>query len=145
MQTLSSPKLRRLYEQRVNRYNKAMEEYNNSDDILMKKPDNPKGINGIEHPENLEYANEVQRLSSTRGTPRLQDFQILERKTGLDAGVTPIKEKENAIRALQSMSDLKKLTLREIGSLDPLSYMYTYPNGRQFDDILKASKELHLI
>ena len=85
MQTLSSPRLRRMYETENEAYQKALLD-------RFAKVREPKQSLG------LPYATEMQRLQSMRGTPTLADFRLLEQQTGLDAGVAPISEYQNAIK-----------------------------------------------
>lgn len=66
MQTLSSPRLRRMYSDK-----------------------------GAENDLGLPYALEIQRLQTTRGVPTYADALKLEQRTGLKAGVAPISEKTN--------------------------------------------------
>jgi len=121
MNTLSSPKLRRMYQQEA--------------DVPFGK--SPKRISHWR-----DYAAEQQRLQSQRGLPTLADFRLLEEQTGMKAGVAPIEEKANALNTLYGMANLNPFNM----SWDELSgYTYTYPNGRVVDDISKANKEIELI
>ena len=113
MQTLSSPKLRKMYKKAELEYQKnANKRFN-----LSKHPQNK---------QNIAYATEVQRLQSQRGTPTLQDFRLLEQQTGLNAGVAPISERENAINTLERM---KKANISDITNGNMTQYVY--PNGRE--------------
>lgn len=128
MQTLSSPRLRRMYETENDAYQKALL------DRFVKVKD-PKQSLG------LPYATEMQRLQSMRGTPTLADFRLLEQQTGLDAGVASISEYQNAINSLNSMLHP---TIQDImnGTVKP----YVYPNGREVDFIPDhIEKELNLM
>lgn len=79
LQTLSSPKLRRIYKE------------------------HPKTKYA------LEYPLEIQRLQSTRGVPTYKDYLELEKRTGLNAGVAPISEKLNFDKWLDDMKNLSIL------------------------------------
>ena len=128
MQTLSSPRLRRMYETENEAYQKALLE-------RFAKVREPKQSLGF------SYATEMQRLQSMRGTPTLADFRLLEQQTGLNAGVAPIGEYQNAINSLNSMLNP---TIQDImnGVVKP----YVYPNGREVEFIPdKVRKELRLL
>lgn len=133
MQTLSSPRLRRMYEAENNNYQSALSSITS-----------PLLRNTIKHPKTtlgLPYATEMQRLQSMRGTPTLADFRLLEQQTGLNAGVAPISEYQNAINSLNSMLNP---TIQDImnGTVKP----YVYPNGREVEfSPNKVKKELRLI
>lgn len=103
MQTLSSPRLRKLYKESL--------------------ASNPKEV-GIWP----EYAAEIQRLQSKRGTPTLEDFRLLEQTTGLKSGVAPISEYENAVNAIENMPHVSINDLMN-GKVSP----YRYPNGRDVE------------
>lgn len=125
MQTLSSPRLRRMYNSKWNEYQ--------ANRFLNKKP---KDIE-IWQP----YADEINRLMGTRGTPTVEDYRLLEQKTGLNAGVAPISEYQRAIDSLNNMlhasiTDISKGAVKQ----------YVYPNGRAVDwDTNSIEKELDLI
>ena len=123
MQTLSSPRLRRLYQDAYSKYKQL--------GILGKHPKNE------EHW--LDYATEVQRLQSRRGTPTLADIKLLEHKTGLKAGVAPKSEYYNALQQIEAM---KNASIQDI--MDGKVTQYVYPNGRvvEWSDVLK---ELNLL
>ena len=123
MQTLSSPRLRRLYQDAYSKYKQL--------GTLGKHPKNE------EHW--LDYATEVQRLQSRRGTPTLADIRLLEHKTGLNAGVAP---KSKYYNALQQMEAMKNASIKDI--MDGKITQYVYPNGRvvEWKDVLK---ELNLL
>ena len=103
MQTLSSPRLRRLYKE--------------------SSASNPKET-GIWP----EYAAEIQRLQSKRGTPTLEDFRLLEKATGLKSGVAPISEYENAVSAIENMP---RASIYDVS--DGKVFPYRYPNGREVE------------
>lgn len=132
MQTLSSPKLRRLFKEQKDNYQKELELYNNH--MLFQKPSLPKAT-GL----NPEYASEINRLITQRGTPTLKDFHLLENQTGLKTGVTPLSEYYKAIKELQAIANP---TIKDI--LNNNLHDYIYPNGRvvNWSD---ANKELELI
>ncbi len=141
MQTLSSPKLRRIYNEGLNEYKveKAMfdEQYANATGLqkrLLKAPESPKYRRWWP-----EYTKEMQRLQAQRGTPTLADFGLLEQQTGLKSGVAPMLEYNKAIRQLEAM---KGASIHDImsGKVQP----YVYPNGR-IVDWDKAAEELELI
>ena len=111
MQTLSSPRLRRLYQE-----SKAV---------------NPKEIGYWS-----DYATEVQRLQSKRGTPTLEDFRLLENTTGLNSGVAPIADYENAINAVEEMHNTLYNNSRDI--INGIAAPYVFPNGRQVEWSVKG-------
>lgn len=119
MQTLSSPKLRRMF-------NKE-----NTRSFLFK---NPKTVKHWP-----EYANEINRLIAQRGTPTLSDYNLLESITGLKSGVAPLSEYTNAINSLNRMvyantSDIMNGSVKQ----------YVYPNGR-IVDWSDALRQLNLV
>ncbi len=118
MQTLSSPRLRRLFETENNNYQSAISSY--AQPFLRRIAKPPK------HTLGLPYATEIQRLQSMRGTPTFADFELLEQQTGLNAGVAPIKEHEKALISLDKMLNATPSSIME-GTVKP----YTYPNGRE--------------
>lgn len=117
MQTLSSPRLRRLYSEAETKYN--------ANKLLTKHPKKEQYWK--------EYADEVQRLQSQRGVPTLEDFRLLEQTTGLKAGIAPLSEYENAIRGITEMQK----TMYKPGGIKAImngeAVPYTYPNGREVD------------
>lgn len=128
MQTLSSPKLRKMYKEAEKEYQRNVN----------------KKFNLSKHPQdraNIAYATEVQRLQSQRGTPTLQDFRLLEQQTGLNAGVAPVSEYESAIHTLNEMKSAKISDIMN-GTVKP----FVYPNGREVDlSKAKIDHELGLI
>lgn len=133
MQTLSSPKLRRMYETENNNYQNALSSV--SSPLMRKSVKSPRRTLG------LPYATEMQRLQSMRGTPTLADIRLLEQQTGLNAGVAPISEYSNAINVLNRMINPNIQDILD-GTVKP----YVYPNGREIDFIpRKIKKELDLI
>lgn len=124
MQTLSSPRLRRMYN---NEKYKGYQSNENSRFNITKTPEDAL----------LPYATEMQRLQSMRGTPTLADFRLLEQQTGLNAGVAPISEYSNAIYSLNNI-----LRGNSVSNIRP----YIYPNGREVDlTPKKIKRELNLI
>ena len=124
MQTLSSPRLRRMYETENEAYQKALLD-------RFAKAKEPKQSLG------LPYATEMQRLQSMRGTPTLADFRLLEQQTGLNAGVAPIGEYQNAINSLNTMLNF---------NTNSVPNPYIYPNGRVVDFTpSKIQKEMNLL
>lgn len=117
MQTLSSPRLRRLY-------SKAEQNYN-SNKVLNK------------HPKKewywKDYATEVQRLQSQRGTPTIADFNLLEEKTGLNSGVAPLYEYDNALKGLRDMQRLFDTPGGIRAIMNGEVFPYIYPNGREVE------------
>lgn len=76
IRTLSSPKLRDLYQQHLDALNVE------TTPIMLGRFDigrNPRKVHAN------EYSSEVQRLASRRGTPRIGDMRLLEKQTGLDS------------------------------------------------------------
>lgn len=72
-----------------------------------------------------------------RGTPTLADFRLLEQQTGLDAGVAPIGEYQNAINSLNTMLNF---------NTNSVPKPYVYPNGRVVDFTpSKIQKEMNLL
>ena len=132
MQTLSSPRLRRMYARENNNYQNAVSNANSFMKRTIKPPKKELG---------LPYATEMQRLQSMRGTPTLADFRLLEQQTGLNAGVAPMEEYQNAINSLNSMLNPSIQDIMN-GTVKP----YVYPNGREVDFIPDhIKKELGLI
>lgn len=132
MQTLSSPKLRKLFNEQKKTFKKNLELYKNKS--IIQKPDLPK-FTGYNPP----YSSEVNRLISQRGAPTLKDFNLLEKETGLNAGVAPLSEYYNAVNQLQSIYNP---SIADI--LNNNIPNYVYPNGRvvNWSD---AKKELDLV
>lgn len=76
IRTLSSPKLRDLYQQHLDALNVE------TTPMMLGRFDigrNPRKVHAN------EYSSEVQRLASRRGTPRIGDMRLLEKQTGLDS------------------------------------------------------------
>ena len=141
MQTLSSPKLRRLYNEVLSKYNaeKAIfdEQYANATGLqkrLLKAPESPKYRTRWP-----EYTNEIQRLQAQRGTPTLADFGLLEQQTGFNAGVAPISEYYNALQQIEAM---KNAGIQDI--MDGKIMQYVYPKGRVVE-WSNVEKELNLL
>lgn len=149
MNTLSSPRLRRLYKGLHTRWEEELKNYNREKAELpewFKSPDAPKNSigRGWLDPEDLKYAAEIQRLQSTRGTPTLSDFHALEQATGMDAGVSPLAGRDASINALSRMSSFMEQPISNwINEGLPT---YTYPNGRTVEGTPKTIKtELQLL
>jgi hypothetical protein len=123
MQTISSPRLRRLYQNAYSKYEQLGK--------LGKHPKNESHW--------LDYATEVQRLQSRRGTPTLADTRLLEHKTGLNAGVAPKSEYYNALQQIEAM---KHTSIQDI--MDGKVAQYVYPNGRVVE-WSNLEKELNLL
>ena len=111
MQTLSSPTLRKIYQNELNSYNRSIEGLSPFLAGIAKPPKRTLGI---------DYAREVQRLQGLRGTPTLSDFRLLEKMTGLKSGVTSVSEYNKAIDAINHMLH------DQVG----VAKQYVYPNGR---------------
>lgn len=109
---LSSPRLRRLY-------NEALIRNQNTPKLFRKSVTSDLG---------LDYANEIQRLQQQRGTPFLKDFQLLENRTGLKSGVTDISELSN-FNAWGNAARSAAISEISSGKILP----YTYPNSRTVD------------
>lgn len=76
IRTLSSPKLRDLYQQHLDALNvETTPKYVGRFDLGR----NPRKIHAD------DYSSEIQRLASRRGAPRIGDMRLLERQTGLDS------------------------------------------------------------
>lgn len=114
MQTLSSPTLRKIYQNALNHYNQNIAGMSPFLAGIVKTPKRTLGI---------DYAREVQRLQGTRGTPTLSDFRLLEKMTGLKSGVTSGSEYNEAINAINHMLH------DQVGA----AKQYVYPNGRAVD------------
>lgn len=114
MQTLSSPTLRKIYQNELNYYNRSIAGMSPSLARIVKPPKRTLGI---------DYAREVQRLQGLRGTPTLSDFRLLEKMTGLKSGVTSVSEYNKAIDAINRMLH------DQVG----VAKQYVYPNGRAVD------------
>ena len=85
MSTLSSPEARRLYQEAQWKYLGDLKKWKSSKDTG--------GNFKIKFDDYADdYAKEIQRLQSKRGTPTVYDYAKLERSTGLDAGVIGIDE-----------------------------------------------------
>lgn len=141
MSTLSSPEARRLYQEAEWKYlgdlRKWKENMRTATGAHRRhlEPEMP-----VRDNYGAEYAKEIQRLQSQRGTPTMKDYSSLESKTGLKAGVTD----ENIIPALkQYTEDIKN-------AFDTWDYdfiddnKFIYPNGRMLDNT-KLTKELNIL
>lgn len=141
MSTLSSPEARRLYQEAEWKYlgdlKKWKENMRTATGAHRRhlEPEMP-----VRDNYGAEYAKEIQRLQSQRGTPTMKDYSSLENKTGLKAGVTD----ENIIPALkQYTEDIKN-------AFDTWDYdfiddnKFIYPNGRMLDNT-KLTKELNIL
>lgn len=85
MSTLSSPEARRLYQEAQWKYLGELKKRNANK--------NAGGNFKVKFDDYADdYAKEIQRLQSKRGTPTVYDYAKLERSTGLDAGVISIDE-----------------------------------------------------
>lgn len=85
MSTLSSPEARRLYQEAQWKYLGDLKKWKSNKDAG--------GNFKIKFDDYADdYAKEIQRLQSKRGTPTVYDYAKLERSTGLDAGVIGIDE-----------------------------------------------------
>lgn len=85
MSTLSSPEARRLYQEAQWKYLGDLKKWKSNKDTG--------GNFKIKFDDYADdYAKEIQRLQSKRGTPIVYDYAKLERSTGLDAGVIGIDE-----------------------------------------------------
>ena len=116
MQTLSSPRLRRLYSE-------AELKYNNK---FLNKPPKKEWYW-------RDYASEIQRLQSQRGTPTYADFSLLQQKTGLNAGVSPLSEYNNAINSLRGMQNVFTAPGGIKAIMNGEVLPYKYPNGREVE------------
>ena len=85
MSTLSSPEARRLYQEAQWKYLGDLKKWKSNKDAG--------GNFKIKFDDYADdYAKEIQRLQSKRGTPTVYDYAKLERSIGLDAGVISIDE-----------------------------------------------------
>ncbi|OKZ07535.1 MAG: hypothetical protein BHV75_15545 [Bacteroides oleiciplenus] len=85
MSTLSSPEARRLYQEAQWKYLGDLKKWKSNKDAGRNFK-----IKFDDYAD--DYAKEIQRLQSKRGTPTVYDYAKLERSTGLDAGVIGIDE-----------------------------------------------------
>ena len=83
----------------------------------------------------LQYATEIQRLQSLRGTPTLKDYNYLEGITGLKTGVTT----QDIKTQLSNQLKLAESSKIPIGQLTEDSYKktysFTFPNWKEIDGI----------
>lgn len=79
-----------------------------------------------------DYAKEIQRLQSKRGTPTIEDYDYLEKLYGLDAGIIGISE----------------LNPKRIEAIFKPGMIIRYPNGRELDQNYfypRINSEKHLL
>ena len=141
MSTLSSPEARRLYQEADQKYLSALREWQNKMQVTRgasrrvleaQKP--------VRNNYGAEYAKEIQRLQSKRGTPTMKDYKRLESETGLSSGVTD----ENIIPKFeQNMEDINA-ALKDWNYDFIDNNHFVYPNGR-IVDISKYSRELEIL
>lgn len=124
MSTLSSPKLRQIYEDmqaeylgNLTRYSKMTPMQRRMVKTTFKDNVSPK--------LKKAYAEEVQRLQSKRGTPTIRDYKKVENDTGLNAGVTT----ENLPNKFKTHTD-KIMNTKISDYSDYSSLDFVYPNGR---------------
>ncbi len=141
MSTLSSPEARRLYQEAEWKYlgdlKKWKENMRTATGAHRRhlEPEMP-----VRDNYGAEYAKEIQRLQSQRGTPTMKDYSSLESKTGLKAGVTD----ENIVSKFeQHVKDVDNAVANwDYDFIEDNRFLY--PNGRMVE-ISKYPKELEMI
>lgn len=141
--TLSSKTARMLYNQIDNEYLNILKRYLLKDDSKLKQ-------NRIKYKVDpdlkLKYANELQRLQSTRGTPTIQDYIKLQKDTGLKAGVRPIQAKQRFISNPPIEDEYSVIEAMEgLNNAIPSSKSAIYPNGRIVNSLEQFNEELKYI
>lgn len=140
--TLSSKKARKLYNEIDQEYQKVLKEY-----MFDDNPEFRGNIikRSVDSNLRLNYAKELQRLQSKRGTPRIQDYMNLEKETGLKAGVTPIQVKERFINTPPTeggSSIIEQLYGIEGNSIESPVFL---PNGRKISTEEEFNRTVNLI
>lgn len=88
------------------------------------------------------YADEIQRLQSLRGTPTIQDMKFIENKYGLKSGTIPIDQMPDYQK---QFNILNTYPLNQISSfLNKNPSYFKYPDGR-YMDISRIDRELNYI
>ena len=113
MSTLSSPKLRQIYEDMQAQYLGYLTRYSRMTPLQRRlaKTDFKENVSSA---SKKAYAEEIQKLQSKRGTPTIKDYRKIEEDTGLDAGVV----------------DIKNLNPELVDKIANSKGYFTYPNGR---------------
>lgn len=92
--------------------------------------------------EAKNYADEIQRLQSLRGTPTIQDMKFIENKYGLKSGTIPIDQMPDY---QNQFNILNTYPLNQISSfLNKNPNYFKYPDGR-YMDISRIDRELNYI
>lgn len=122
LSTLSSKKLRDIYDNMNSEYLKGLTENNKLTGIKKKLAKN-KFDDIVNSNLRKKYADEIQNLQSKRGTPTIKDYMNLEKQTGLNSGTIDFKNFD---------FNLWKRTMKKNGEI-------SYPNGRKvyFEDYRK--------
>ena len=139
--TLSSPEARRLYQEAQWKYLGDLRKWKenmrtatgaNRRFLEQQKP--------MRDNYGAEYAKEIQKLQSQRGTPTMKDYNNLESQTGLKAGVTD----ENIISKFeQHVKDVDNAITN--WDYDFISNnRFSYPNGRM-TEVSKYPEELEMM
>lgn len=124
MSTLSSPKLRQLYDDMQSQYLGKMTEYSKMTP-LQRRLAKTGFKDMVSSTLKKQYAEEIQRLQSKRGTPTIKDYRKVEEDTGLNAGVTT-ENLPNKFKAhIDKIMNTKISDYSDYSSLD-----FIYPNGR---------------
>lgn len=141
--TLSSKTARKLYNQINKEYLKILDDYGFEDDPRFKQDMIKVGVN----PDlKLKYANEIQRLQSTRGTPTIQDYMKLQKDTGLKAGIRSVQAKEKFINNPPIEDEFSVIELIEgLNNATPNNKPAIYPNGRRINGLEQFKEELKYI
>ena len=113
MSTLSSPKLRQIYEDMQAEYLGNLTRYSRMTPLQRRLAKT--GFKDYVSPASKKaYAKEIQKLQSKRGTPTIKDYRKIEEDTGLDAGVV----------------DIKDLNPELVDKIANSKGYFTYPNGK---------------
>lgn len=133
--TLSSQRLRDLYQQMVNT--------SKTNPVVIKGMRLDKqGLSNAPAQIKLNYAKEIQRLQSSRGVPKYKDFIWLEDQTGLSAGIT----KNNLIKQLQDKYNKALQFDVPLSQMTPELYSeiygFTFPNGNYVEGLPQLKQQV---
>lgn len=117
MSTLSSPKLRQIYEDMQAEYLGNLIRYSRMTP-LQRRLAKADFKHDVSTASKKAYAKEIQKLQSKRGTPTIKDYRKIEEDTGLDAGVV----------------DIKVLNPELVDKIANSKGYFTYPNGKVTSD-----------
>lgn len=130
MSTLSSPKLRQIYEDMQAEYLGNLTKYSKMTP-MQRRMAKTNFKDNVSPKLKKAYAEEIQRLQSQRGTPTIRDYKKVENDTGLDAGVTTENLQHQFAAHVDKLKNTKISDYNDYASLD-----FVYPNGR----IVKPSR-----